>query len=191
MFNPIDFKPVKEWPDLDSFIRYLKEQPGSPLFRLLLTSGGMLTQSLKALLLSPIHMEIVSQILTKTGLDSGRFLGIPGEEKAYFREIWLLNDRKEKIVYASSFLPLNRISPEILQEIRLRTRLIGEIVDASSIPATRDRMSFSMGQSAGMAAAFGFPVETLVWSRRYRLLAEGNLLADIREIFSPSLFIAQ
>lgn len=188
MFKDLDFKPVKTWPDLDSFIYFLRENPVPAVTRLLLTSGGTLTQSLKSLLLAPIHMEIVHQELADAGEGLSEFLGINESEKAYFRELWILNERKEKVVYASSLIPVKCLSPEVLQEIKMRTRLIGEILDSPGFYSQKDRMSFALGRSEKLASAFAVPEDSLFWSRKYRLSAQDHLLAEIREVFSPALF---
>ena len=180
--------PRKSWPDSQSFISDSKKERLSSTVRLLLTSGGTLTTSLQSLLMGPVYLEVINQTMIEIYQETFLFLDLKEPQKALFREVWLLSDQKEKLVYAKSYLPMDLLSPSLLQQLKLKSRSIGDLIDSSHLPSLKDKMTFSRVESISLAREFNFPEETSIWSRHYRLSVQNHLLASIHEVFSPSLF---
>ncbi|MHB8483557.1 MAG: chorismate--pyruvate lyase family protein [Nitrospiria bacterium] len=188
MNPPFSLACRKFWPDHQSFINDSKKSNLSPLIRILLTSGGTLTNGLQSLLMGPVYLEVANQMIIEIDNETAQFLGLKEQEKAIFREVWLLNDQKKRMVYARSYLPMNSLDPFLLQQVQLKSRAIGDLIDSSNLPSLKDKMTFSKIESAFLAGAFDIPEETSMWSRRYRLIVQNCLLASIQEFFSPFLF---
>ena len=190
MNHPFSVTRLKFWPDTQSFINDSKKDNLSPVVRLLLTSGGTLTSGLQSLFMGPVYLEMINQIILETDRDTVQLLELKEPEKAVFREVWLLNDQKERMVYARSFLPMISLAPFILQQLQLKSRTIGDLIDSSNLTSLKDKMTFSRVGSAPLAKAFKIPEETSMWCRHYRLFVQNHLLASIQEIFSPAVFEA-
>ncbi len=188
MDQPFSIACRKFWPDSQSFIHDAKTNGLNSTLRLLLTSGGTLTSSLQSLLMGTVYLEVVNQMIVETDFETVQFLELKEPEKAIFREVWLLNDQKERMVYARSFLPMNFLDPFLLQQLQLKSRSIGDLIDSSNFPSLKDKMTFSRIESAPLVREFGLAKENLMWRRHYRLKVQNYLLASIQEVFSPSLF---
>ena len=188
MDQPFSITCVKFWPDSQSFIHDSKKKGLNSTLRLLLTSGGTLTTSLQALMMGPVYLEVVNQTIAETDTETVQFLELKKPEKVLLREVWLLNDQKERMVYAKSYLPMNSIDPFLLQQLQLKSRSIGDLIDSSNLPSLKDKMTFSRVESASLAREFNLIKDNLMWRRHYRLKVQNHLLASIQEVFSPSLF---
>ncbi|MBI3604886.1 MAG: chorismate lyase [Nitrospirae bacterium] len=199
----------QEWPDIQSFIHFAKISRLNANIPLLLTSDGTLTRSLQALVRSPIYLEVIRQETHGIEEEAAQHLDIDLKKvpEALFREVWLQNEQRERLVYARSILPVEALSPSFYHELSLKKRTIGDLIESLNLPSLKDKMSFSRVSSMALVPVFGSIADksfrasdpqvgkecysagdSELWSRRYRLSVPNQILASIEEVFSPSLF---
>ncbi len=209
MNQPISLIRNQEWPDIQSFIHFTKISRLNADLPLLLTSDGTLTRSLQALVRSPIYLEVILQETHGINEEAAQHLDLDLKKapKALFREVWLVNEKRERLVYARSILPVESLSSSFYHELTLKKKPIGELIESLNLPSLKDKMSFSRVDSMALVSVFGsiadksFPAsdpktekefhsagDSDLWCRRYRLSVPGQILASIEEVFSPSLF---
>jgi chorismate-pyruvate lyase len=190
MNQPISLIRNQEWPDIQSFIHFTKISRFNANFPLLLTSDGTLTRSLQALVRSSIYLEVIRQETHGIEEEAAQHLDLDlkNAHEALFREVWLLNEQRERLVYARSILPVESLSPSFYHELSLKKRTLGDLIESLNLPSLKDKMSFSRVSSMALVKEFHSAGDADLWCRRYRLSVPSQILASIEEVFSPSLF---
>jgi len=185
MLYPV-YPPVK-WLSLDEFFDYCSIHQIDPLTRLLLASDGSVTRLLKALLLSPVKLEVQRQEIAPLDQEMADYLETDPDQMAINRDIWLMRGDQERLIYAYSVLPVSRINKRLFQEITQSKKPLGALIAKYNLPALRDRLVLGLVQSKQIASDLGLPKEHSFWARCYRLSAKEELMAAIFEIFSPRI----
>lgn len=188
MEQPFVFPKGERWDDLVSFIDASKNLSLSPLQRLFLSGGGTLTTSLHAFLTTPVHIEVIRQNLFEADRTLVQFLELKESEKGLLREIWILSEKNEKLVYACSFLPLNGLNPSLHEALHSKKQSLGDLIEKMRLPHLKDKIRYGTLHSEALAIEFQAPDNSLLWYRHFRLSAPQHLLASIYEVFSPKLF---
>jgi chorismate-pyruvate lyase len=188
MNQPVLFPPIEKWNTLQSFIDAFSNLPLSTGQRLILTGGGTLATALHALLTTAVHIEVICQKLAEADPNMVHFLGLKESEKGLAREVWILNQKNEKLVYASSFLPLNSLDPSLHDALISRKHSIGDLIETMKLPSLRDQIGFGRINSKSLSEEFTSPDHSPLWYRHFRLSSPRHLLASIYEVFSPRVF---
>ena len=188
MNQVVAFPEAEKWAGIDSFLEDSAARNLTAGQRLILTGGGTLTATLQALSNSPIHIDVIRQQLLEADPGSVRFLEMGEIEKGLFREVWILNNKNEKLVYAVSFLPLTAMNPSIYEALMSGRCSIGDLIETMNLPSCKDKIGFGKIQSEFLSKEFKALAASHFWYRHYRLASPKNLLASIFEVFSPTAF---
>lgn len=188
MDQPVLFPQNEKWDSIQSFIDASRNLPFSTRHRLILTGGGTLTTALHTLLTTAVHIDVIRQNLIEADQNLVQFLELKESEKGLLREVWILNQNNEKLVYASSFLPVNGLDPLLHDALISRKHSIGDLIETMKLPSLRDKIGFGRIQSKFLSEDFNSPVDSPLWYRHFRLSSPQHLRASIYEVFSPRLF---
>lgn len=175
------------WLSQEEFIRYCSSNFVDPMTRLLLTSDGTVTSYLKALFLEPIDLEVKGQGEGEAGNDLANYLEIDPFEKVINRSVWL-KTKENRLVYASSSVPIARIEGGIYRELKEKRKPLGMLLGEYSIPVYKDLIEIGEIESGGIASDLGIDPNSLFWARHYRLNIDGGARVSITEVFSPLVF---
>ena len=179
--------PASQWFSLEGLLKQCREEAMEALVRLILTSDGTVTRLLEALSLSPVEVELIVHQKTLLPKEVADFLELETGQPAIARDVWLhIGD--QRLVYASSCLPLQGMNKTLYSQIVEQKKPLGSLIGEYHYPALRDKMGFCQVQSPKIAEALGTMTSERFWARRCRLRVEGILQAFIIEVFSPRLF---
>ncbi len=160
----------KGWKGRDAFLSVHGKEL-SEKGRLLLFSDGSLVKSLEALLMKDITIDVEEQHRKGEWLKRG---------------VWLQGDGK-RLVFAFSIIPMDSLSPRMLERILKGSRPLGLIVEESMPFHRKEDLRFGIVHWPEKAMAFGFHGNCRLWARRYRIATDKGHIASILEIFSPAL----
>ena len=188
MNQPVLFPQKEKWNSAQFFINASNYIPLTAPQRMTLTSAGTLTTALHTLLRSALHIEVIRQNLVEGDRSLVQFLELNEIEKGLSREIWILNQKNEKLVYASSFIPISGLDPLLYDALISRKHSIGDLIETMNFPSLKDKIGFGRIESNSLSEAFNSSFDSPLWYRHFRLLSPGHLRASIYEAFSPRIF---
>lgn len=181
----------QEWQTLKVFWERCELEPVSPLLRLLLSSDGTAIRSFNSLFLNLPELEVLDQHETFTDDDQALQLEIPQGEKVLERSVCLSIRRdegiRERLLFAISSFPVSRLKLDVYQDLQLRQKPLGQIVEERSLSTFRDCLEIAHLPFPKIAEALELKEDTLFWARRFRLSISGQVSASICEVFSPYL----
>ncbi|MBI5892429.1 MAG: chorismate lyase [Deltaproteobacteria bacterium] len=159
--------------------------------RLLLSSDGSLTRLLESVYLSPIEVEVKNQKTEQIDAAAADYLGVSSNQDAVIRDIWLTKGR-QRLVYANSVFPTSGLDKGFLEKLIRGYEPLGHLLRSHNFLTLRDNWEIGIIQCPDAALDLSIPIDTPLWARRYRLLANplttGNgITAAIMEIFSPDV----
>jgi len=188
MDQPFLFPLDDKWDGIFSFLDSSINLPLTQYHRLLLSGGGTLTNALYAILGSPVYIEVISQNTIEADQRQTMYLELKQSEKGLLREIWIINEKGEKLVYANSFLPINGLNSTLHEAILSKKYSLGDLIEKMKIPSFKDKFGFGTLRSNFLCDNFQASENSMLWYRHFRLSAPQYLLASIYEVFSPKLF---
>lgn len=188
MNQPLLFPQNEKWEGIQSFIEASRDLRLTAPQRVIFTGGGTLTTALHAFLTTAVHIEVIRQNLVEADPNLVHFLELKESEKGLSREVWILNLKNEKLVYASSFLPINGLDPALHEALISKKNSIGDLIETMKLPSLKDQIGFGRVKSISLSEAFHSSSDSPLWYRHFRLSSPQHLRASIYEVFSPRLF---
>ncbi|HSG06687.1 MAG TPA: chorismate lyase [Nitrospiria bacterium] len=183
---PILPEPI-QWNSIESFIRSKDSGNIPPSLRVILASDGILTTALESLFLSPVELEIIRQEEKPVDPKTAEFLQVEAGVPALVREVWL-KAKGVKIVFASSVIPIDGLSPSLLRALKNDSTPLGLILYESGRPTIKDRMQAARLDDSAQKGGFGFGTAASLWTRRYRLSSGEKFSMFIQEIINEEPF---
>jgi len=158
----------------------------SAVTRLLLASGGSMTQMLEVLTGSTVTMMIKRQeILTDEGC-LPQLTCFRDSKIVLAREAWLASGGKP-LIYAHSLLRADDEGPYSLESIRGTEKPLGRMLIDDGVKTFRGDLAIGMARSEDIADYLDVPSDTNFWGRYYSLSTNAGLSGIIFELFSPRL----
>lgn len=130
--------------------------------RILLAEIGTVEQVLSIIAGSPIKVEVLKQDYASDG--------------RYEREVWLKNERGNKLVYAKTLYNTDFLPNRMFEDLKAGRIGIGSIITRHNFETFRK------------VVEVGYDEEKRMLYRRYEIIKDGQILFDIYETFSIDLF---
>lgn len=180
--------PSIRWQSIETFIRSSEARTIPTSLRMILASDGILTTALETLFLSPVELEVIRQEEKPVAPIAAEFLQVEAGIPALAREVWL-KVKGNRIVFASSVIPLDGLSPSLLHALKNDSTPLGLILYESGRPTIKDRMQTTIrAGSPSHLSNPGFEKGASLWARRYRLTSGEKFSMFIQELINEDPF---
>ncbi|CAD7774906.1 Chorismate pyruvate-lyase [Candidatus Methanoperedenaceae archaeon GB50] len=143
--------------------------------RICAVTDGSITYLLEAIFKGDVEVQTITQKVVKADEEAAKLLKIKREEPVNHREVTLaINNRV--YVFAKSLSPINRMPPQMREELMQADIPIGKILRSNRLETRRDLLEIERTRTPQH-----FPCETL--SRKYVIIHNDEILLWINEIF--------
>lgn len=160
----------------------------SPLLRTLLVTDGTVTRFLEAYFLEPVKLERVLQeeVTLEADLPS---LDLARGNTVLKRQVLLCrNSTKEVYTFAESFIRLDRLWPELRDDL-LEGRLgMGELLRDRRMETYRELLSYGKENTGHLSHLFKIGKDETLFSRSYRIFNRQRPTILISEKFPERCF---
>lgn len=173
---------VPEWlPSLTAYVAL------SSAHRMLLATDGSITRLLEAVSGHPIRAEVLRQEDVPATTVLAEQLEVPCGHLVTLR-LAALWEAGRIVCMAGSALALHRLPPVVREQLYTTSIPIGRIVVSSGVRAQRRSVSVDVAVPLAPLEAFGPLQDPRFLVRDSRLVAEGQVIATIREYFPYEVF---
>jgi beta-ribofuranosylaminobenzene 5'-phosphate synthase len=179
--------------DIGMQLQGIEERVGrlSPVQKILLGTEGSVTQLLEGITGSPVSITTRIQEIVPADPGMAEHLDVrPGDEVNH-RVVEIRNARtREVLIYATSYTPLSRLSPEFRDDLMKADIPIGKIIHEHRIESRREILHARVTPPGPEATeAFRMFRNEPLLSREYRIIHQGKPLIRIEEQFPYHHFL--
>ena len=154
--------------------------------KILLATDGSVTTILDVLK-GKISIKTLEQEYQEADKKIATALNIDEDEKVNYRVVVMGKDNTP-LIYAISYIPLKRLTPEFKKDLISADIPIGRILKGYNIESRREIQSIKIKKSNSELQRI-FKTESDFLSRKYNILHKGEILISIEEIFPLDSFI--
>lgn len=150
-------------------------------FRLLLFSDGSLTRHLQILSGYSIRIMIIKTSIAQLKDRHGNYIYFTVPYPQISRQIWLVNEKNVKVVYANSIWNQEAFNKYLtVPKIPIGKWIIDSEIDVF-------RYIYKIEYIYSINLENHFKCKGPFWTRYYFLIHDGEILASIQEVFSSNL----
>ncbi|KZX16295.1 chorismate--pyruvate lyase family protein [Methanobrevibacter curvatus] len=158
----------------------------SNIQKILLATDGSVTTILDVLN-GRISIKTLKQEYQEGNKEIAKILNINEGEKVNYRVVVMKKDKKP-LIYAKSYIPLKRLSPEFKKDLISADIPIGRILKKYNIESRREVQS-ALIKKPNKELKEIFKTEADFLSRSYNIIHNNEILITIEEIFPLDSFI--
>ena len=165
----------------------------SPMQKFLLGTDGSITQILEAITGKPVVIETREQKITAADPTTAERLGIKQGDPVNYRVVEIKTTASgEVLIYAISYTPIARLSPEFRDDLMKADIPIGRIIQNHRIEARREILNAWVSPASEEAGRiFSLCSHEPLLSRQYRIIHDGKPLIFIEEQFPYNRFLEE
>ena len=179
--------------DIAQSLNEIERQVGrlSPMQKFLLGTDGSVTQILEAITGNPVVIETLMQKIIDADPATAERLGIDQGDPVNYRIVAIKTAAgREVLIYAISYTPIGRLSPEFKDDLMKADIPIGRIIQNHRIEARREILTAGVAPaSEETGRIFSLCGREPLLSRQYRIIHDGKPLIFIEEHFPYNRFI--
>ena len=154
--------------------------------KILLATDGSVTTILDVLK-GTVNIKTLIQKYQKADENIAKLLNIDEGEEVNYRVV-IIRREDEPLIYASSYIPLKRLTEEFKEDLIRADIPIGRILKSHKIESRREIQTTEVKPSnEELKQIFGTEVDLL--SRKYNIIHKDNILISIEETFPLNSFI--
>jgi chorismate-pyruvate lyase len=159
-----------------------------PFLRVLLTTDGVVTQTLAAWFGEPIDVDVLSHCESRSERSYPE-VGVAIGDRILSRRV-VLRGRvtHEPYAVASSVVVSDSLPPEVRRRLVEERKGIGELLSASRLETYRELIAIRNGDAAERACHLGVVTGARVVSRIYKIHLNGRAAMLIEEAFAEERF---
>jgi len=181
--------------DIAHSLNEIETQVGrlSPMQKFLLGTDGSVTQILEAITGKTIVIETREQKITAADPAIAERLGINQGDPVNYRVVEIKTTASgEVLIYAISYSPIARLSPEFRDDLMKADIPIGRIIQNHRIEARREILNAWVSPASEEAGRiFSLCSHEPLLSRQYRIIHDGKPLIFIEEQFPYNRFLEE
>ena len=160
----------------------------SPLLRTLLVTDGTVTRFLEAYFLEPVKIERILQEEVTLEADLPTLDLVRGNTVLKRQVLLCRNSTKEVYTFAESFIRLDRLWPELRDDL-LEGRLgMGELLRDRRMETYRELLSYGKENTGPLSPLFKIGEDETLFSRSYRIFNRQHPTILISEKFPERCF---
>ena len=179
--------------DIAFNIHEIETQVGrlSPMQKFLLGTDGSVTQILEAITGKPVVIETRVQKIIEADQVTAEVLRIGKGEPVNYRVVEIKTPESgEVLIYAISYTPLARLSPEFKDDLMKADIPIGRIIQNHRLEARREILNTRVSPATEETGRiFSLCSKEPLLSRQYRIIHDGKPLIFIEEQFPYNKFL--
>ena len=179
--------------DIAQSLNEIERQVGrlSPMQKFLLGTDGSVTQILEAITGNPVVIETRVQKIIDADPATAERLGIDQGDPVNYRIVAIKTAAGgEVLIYAISYTPIGRLSPEFKDDLMKADIPIGRIIQNHRIEARREILTAGVAPaSEETGRIFSLCGREPLLSRQYRIIHDGKPLIFIEEQFPYNRFL--
>ncbi len=178
--------------DIARKIEIIEKEVGtlSPVQKILLGTDGSVTNLLEIITGNIVTIQTRIQKVIPADARIAEDLAIDEGDPVNYRVVGIKNkDSPETLIYAISHTPVERLSPDIRQDLMQADIPIGRILAEHQMETRREITDASVGQAdEELAAVFQIFEKERILNRQYRIIHDEKPLISIRETFPYTRF---
>ena len=179
--------------DISQAIRDIEAQVGrvSPVQKFLLGTDGSVTQILESVTGKKVIIRTLVQKIVPADRTAADNLSIAEGDPVNYRIVEIrTEDPGEVLIYATSYTPVNRLSPEFKDDLMKADVPIGKIILQHHIEARREILDARVISATNETGrVFAICKNEPVLSRQYQIIHSGKPLMFIEEQFPYNRFL--
>lgn len=153
--------------------------------KILLSIGGPITPILDALY-GQVNLFLLGQSIIKADKDVAAVLDIDEGEKFDYREV-IVHKHGRPLVYALSYVPINRCSEKVINDLKEEKLTTGNIINKYKIETLRNINSISIEKPTPLLKDL-FKTDEDMLTREYVIIQRGQIKIWTKESYPLNYF---